>query len=248
MSYLPKFILLAVLVYASALVFHNPALADPPAWAPAHGYRSKHASDHKPRHHKHHHKRHHHKDDDDSGYKDDYKHYRSHHHNGYDDDEDAYRYDERYEFRPSYNHDERLARRDRAPLFVNGKCTPRLTGLETGAALGRELGSQMTTGSPFGTVAGTLIGAMLGSQLNGSIAAADQDCISQVLEGAPDKQEIFWDNTAASTRYELTPTRTYRQGGRTCREFVTTVVRNGRPREVYNTACRDSDGRWWVAQ
>lgn len=269
MSHLRKLILLTPLVFGSTvLVFHNPAWADPPEWAPAHGYRSKHASDHKP---KHHHKRHRHEEgNSDQGYR--YQHHRTYRHdkhddfynddrdghryahrhrgprNGYDDDEDAHRYDERYEHPPMFLRNEQPASRDSAPVFVNGKCTPRLTGVEAGAALGKELGSQMTTGNPVAAVAGSLIGAMLGSQVSGPIAMADQDCIGQVLERAADREEVAWDNTALSTRYELTPTRTYRQGGRTCREFVTTVVRNGEPREVYNTACRDSDGRWRIAE
>ena len=235
MSHLRKPILLAMLVFGSTLDFHNPALADPPEWAPAHGYRRKQISVHKP---KYHHKYHNHEDENESEY--DNKHHHTHHHDKYDE------YDVRDERRYTYHRYERPTRRDNALVFVNGKCTTKLTGVDAGAALGRELGSQMTSGNPVGTVAGSLMGAMLGSQVSGPIAAADQDCIRQVLERGADREEVMWDNTATSTRYELTPTRTYQQGGHTCREFVTTVVRKGEPREIYNTACRDSDGRWLV--
>ncbi len=230
----------AVLFLGSVVLLPGAALAGPPDWAPAHGYRSKHEGKH---HDKHHHKKgRHHRD-------------RAYEHSRYSEDDDSsedYRRHRRYDrYSPYYHKDdghysrpvsERRVWRDERPVFVNGECTPRFSGRENGAALGGALASQMGTGNAAMVATGTLLGAMLGSRVDGAAAAADEDCMQQFLEGAGEKEQVAWNS--AANRYKLTPVRNYRKDGRACREFLTTVVQKGKFREVYRAACRNTDGKW----
>ena len=245
MSYLRTIIFAVGVALASALLLQDTAVADPPDWAPAHGYRNKHHK-HADKHHKHKHHRHKRDyDEDDYSEDDDEDDARYGYHRDRDWQRDAYR-DNRPYRRPAYRRDE--LRTVDQPTFVNGKCTPKkVTGAEAGAALGGALGAQMGSGNALATVAGTLAGAMLGSRADAAVTtSADEDCFRQVLESATDQEQVAWDNDGSSTRYELTPVRSYRRSGRACRELATEIERQGEVREVYQTACRDPDGRWRI--
>ncbi|MGH8606145.1 MAG: RT0821/Lpp0805 family surface protein [Gammaproteobacteria bacterium] len=246
MFYLRNIIFAAGVVLASALLLQDAAVADPPDWAPAHGYRNKHHKNHK--NHKHHkhtdkHRRYQHDYDEDDYSEDEDEHdARYGYHRDRDWQRDAYR-DNRPYRRPAYR-----PRTVDQPIFVNGECTPKkATGAEAGAALGGALGAQLGSGNALATVAGTLAGAMLGSRADAAVTtSADEDCFRQVLESATDQEQVAWDNDGSSTHYELTPVRSYQRSGRACRELVTEIERQGEVREVYQTACRDPDGRWRI--
>ncbi len=230
---------LAVLFLGSVILLPCAALAGPPDWAPAHGYRSKHEGKH---HDKHHYKKEKHRRD------------RAYEHSRYSEDDDSqdYRHHRRYDRYLPYHHKndghysrpvpDRTVWRDERPVFVKGECTPRFSGRENGAALGGVLASQASTGNAAMVATGTLLGAMLGSRVDGAAAAADEDCMQQFLEGAGEKEQVAWNS--AANRYKLTPVRNYRKDGRACREFLTTVVQKGKFREVYRAACRNTDGKW----
>ncbi|MGH8532809.1 MAG: RT0821/Lpp0805 family surface protein [Gammaproteobacteria bacterium] len=229
----------AVLFLVSVVLLPGAALAGPPDWAPAHGYRSKHEWKH---HDKRHYKKHKYNRD------------RAYEHSGYSEDDDSsedYRRHRRYDrYSPYYDkddgpyarpaHDHTVWRNER-PVFVKGECTPRFSGRESGAALGGAL-AQAGTGNAAMVATVTLLGAILGSQADGTAAAADEDCMQQFLERAGEKEQVAWNS--AANRYKLTPVRNYRKDGRACREFLTTVVQKGKFREVYRAACRNSDGKW----
>ena len=231
---------LAVLFLGSMILLPSAALAGSPDWAPAHGYRGKHEGKH---HDKHHYKKEkHHRD-------------RGYEHSRYSEDDDSsedyrrHRHDDRYS--PDYDEDDsvysrpapdRRVWRNERLAFVNGQCTPRLSGRENGAALGGALASQMGTGNAAMVATGTLLGAILGGQADAAAAVANEDCMQQFLERAGEKEQVAWNSPSA--RYEVTPVRNYRQDGRVCREFLTTVVQKGKFREVYRAACRNNDGKW----
>lgn len=231
---------IAFLIIGSVCLLPSAALAGPPDWAPAHGYRGKHEGKH---HDKHHYKKEkHHRD-------------RAYEHSGYSEDDDSsedYRRHRRYgRYSPYYRKDDglyprpvpdRRVWRDDRLAFVKGECTPRLSGRESGAALGGALASQVGTGNAAMVATGTLLGAILGSQADATAAAANEDCMQQFLERAGEKEQVAWNSPSA--RYEVTPVRNYRKDGRACREFLTTVVQKGKFREVYRAACRNADGKW----
>ena len=56
---------------------------------------------------------------------------------------------------------------------------------------------------------------------------------------------VSWANAETGARYELTPLDLHRdEDGRSCREYVTKVVIDGRPRWSRGVACRQPDGAW----
>ncbi len=73
----------------------------------------------------------------------------------------------------------------------------------------------------------------------------DQACVGQILEHAPPKQSVAWQNPDAGTRYKVTPLEPYSgEDGRYCREYYTTATVGGREQQIYGTACRQADGSW----
>ena len=69
--------------------------------------------------------------------------------------------------------------------------------------------------------------------------------MGQVMEHAVSGGHVTWSNPHTRTRYNITPTRTYRRGdGRFCREYTAGVVKGSRRRTDSGIACRRSDGTW----
>ncbi|MGH9890676.1 MAG: hypothetical protein ACREA0_01565 [bacterium] len=227
---------LGTLLFVTVLLTGDPALADPPDWAPAHGWRAKDGYGHKDKHHR-----------------DDREHYHGDrdHHPGYTDDYDDDDYEEDYDDddRGTYYPERRTRRIVREDRYLPPArdCTRRVSGQETGAALGGALGAQMGSGNPAAQVTGAVLGAMVGSQVDGAvIPQQDADCMRQALEEVRDDEILRWADAGSSTEYEIVPRRTFEREGRRCREVVTTVLQNGRLRKVEQTACRNADGRWRV--
>lgn len=222
--------LLTGFLFLIAFSLANPVSADPPSWAPAHGYRAKHGSGHKHKHHKHKHKHHHERkhgrDDDD--------HIRHAEYGSGDADHDRYR--------------ERNYRHKDLPPARASECIRKVTTQEAGAVFGETLGGQISSGNPTAQMTGSLLGAIVGGRMDGPVPQSDEDCVRDALEDTRDAESRRWTDLAATTEYELTPLRTYRNGDRRCRDFVTTVVHGGKLRKVQRSACRNKDGAWRVIE
>ena len=209
------------------------APADPPPWAPAHGYRAKHGGGYE------------------CEYKEKYKKGKYEYkekcksrgrrkgRHGHDDDDDHHRvYRERdYE---DYRH------RTSAMGIPQGTCNKDVLGGLIGAAGGGFLGSKVGKGDGqlAATAAGTVIGYIIGSSVGRFMDDVDQSCVGQVLERAADRQTVAWTDGRRDSRYEVTPMRTFRNDGRYCRDFVMDAMIDGRPDTVRGTACRNDDGSW----
>ena len=75
----------------------------------------------------------------------------------------------------------------------------------------------------------------------------DQNCVGQALERAETGQTVAWINPETSTRYQVTPIRTYQDSrNRYCREYTTRGTIDGRVEQLYGTACRQPDGSWQI--
>ena len=119
-------------------------------------------------------------------------------------------------------------------------------GTAVGGIVGGLLGAQVGSGS--GQVAAAAAGALLGAYLGGNVGrtmdSADQAKTYQTLESAPTGQASTWQNPDSGNRYEVTPTRTYEDAGRPCREFTTEAWIDGKRESLRGTACRETDGSW----
>ena len=177
------------------------AMADPPPWAPAHGY-----------------------------YKD--KHKNKHKRERYDDHVDYY------------------DQRQPSPFIQNGRCNAEQIGTLLGGAIGGVVGSRIGKHDTktVTTIAGTIIGAFIGSSIGRSMDQVDQACVGQALEYAQDRQAVAWVNPDTGNRYQVTPTRTYEDYGRYCREFSREAIIDGRSQTIYGRACRQQDGSWQIVK
>lgn len=71
----------------------------------------------------------------------------------------------------------------------------------------------------------------------------DQNCVGQALERADTGSTVRWKNPDGEG-FAITPTRTFQQGGRYCREYTSTGLLAGQEQVLTGVACRDADGRW----
>lgn len=134
--------------------------------------------------------------------------------------------------------------------ILGGSCNRQTVGTLLGGVVGGALGSRVGegTGKTAATIAGTLLGMMVGGNIGRSMDDADRYCLGQVLEQAPDRGLVSWRNPDLQSEYRVTPTRTYEQSGRYCREYTTESIVGGRPQSVYGTACRQPDGSWEIVR
>lgn len=125
-----------------------------------------------------------------------------------------------------------------------------------GGATGALLGSQF--GKGHGRLAGVAIGTMLGSFVGGSIGKSMDDmdrqlaanCTYNALELQPDNRSVTWNNPNNNHNGAVIVTRTNEYSHKVCRDFVQTVIIDGRQEQMVGRACRDiRDPRGlWVAQ
>jgi len=88
---------------------------------------------------------------------------------------------------------------------------------------------------------------LVGSAIGAKMDEPDQECVSNVLEYAPDRQQVLWRNPDSGLTYTVIATQTYRTDrGIYCREYGTTTNINGRAQEALQHACRQPSGTWSV--
>lgn len=210
----------AVLMITAAPV--TMAYADPPPWAPAHGWRAKHEHRHK--------------------YRDRHREVHVYHH---------YDRPNRYAG-PTYYDQPVIVTQgasygcDRSMLTGNKTLLSQILGGAGGAVVGAQFGKG--NGKLAATAGGALLGVLLGTEIGGSLDAADAACANQTLELADTGRPVVWNNPDAGAQYTMTPTRTYEASGTFCREYTMRARVGGRSQEAYGTACRQPDGSWRIVQ
>lgn len=74
---------------------------------------------------------------------------------------------------------------------------------------------------------------------------ADQGCVGQILENAPDGRPIAWTDTNNGGRYRVTPDKPYQTSQvQYCHKYLTNAIIDGCNRQVYSTACRQANRAW----
>lgn len=123
-----------------------------------------------------------------------------------------------------------------------------------GGAGGAVLGSNI--GKGHGRIAaialGTLAGAALGNSLGSSLDKADKQYMTNTsqntLESVPTGQTVAWKNPDSGNSGSITPTKTFQNNGKYCREYTQTVKVAGKIQQAYGQACRQADGSWQISQ
>jgi surface antigen len=141
-------------------------------------------------------------------------------------------------------------------LSLLGACENAKVGQTTGAILGGIGGGLL--GSQFGggigrvlmTSLGAALGAYAGSELGKTLDKADKEEILKAEEKAstaPVGETVAWSNPQSGKSGTVTPVSETRDAqGRTCREYQSTILVDGREEVVQGTACKQPDGSWSV--
>lgn len=135
--------------------------------------------------------------------------------------------------------------------FGRGRCEQEVLGALLGGATGAAVGSQIGKGdgNTAAIIGGTIIGLVVGGSIGRSMDEIDQNCVGQTLEHAGDGETIRWNSQDDGARYQVTPAKTYQvEDGRYCREYTTTATVGGRVQETYGRACRQPDGSWQIVR
>lgn len=135
-----------------------------------------------------------------------------------------------------------------ASALLLGGCetTKEQQGQVIGAIAGGVLGSQVGGGSGkvAATIAGTMLGGFIGGNIGRQMDDGDRYRAGHALEATPTNQSSSWQNPDTGNSYSVTPTRTYYDSSRPCREYTTEAWIDGRKETVYGSACRQADGTW----
>jgi len=129
----------------------------------------------------------------------------------------------------------------------------RLMGGVAGALLGSQIGkgSGRLWGVGIGALAGSFIGGALGARLDARDKQLARHTMEETLESAPDYQERSWNNPNTHHRGTFRVTRTVEvpRNHQVCRDYVHTVIIDGRQEKVHGRACRDvrdPRAQWFV--
>lgn len=129
----------------------------------------------------------------------------------------------------------------------SGTCNREALGGVLGGVVGGVIGSEIGRKhdeQAVGAVAGTVIGVIVGRSIGRQMDDTDRQCTGQVLERAPDHLTVRWRNPQNGLEFEVTPTRTFEDGARYCRDYVTRSLRSGTSTSTRAVACRNPDGSW----
>ncbi|MGH8194818.1 MAG: RT0821/Lpp0805 family surface protein [Woeseiaceae bacterium] len=113
-----------------------------------------------------------------------------------------------------------------------------------GAAAGSQIGEG--SGQTVATIAGALIGAVVGERIGARMEDDDVEYTAHALEENETGETSAWENPDTGNEFWVTPTETFEDSGRPCREFDFRVETEEGEDEQERTACRDSDGTWEI--
>jgi len=121
-----------------------------------------------------------------------------------------------------------------------------------GGVAGGLLGSQFGKGEGqlVATGIGALAGALVGGQIGKTMDEYDKQMLEkssrQALEYSPSGNSVEWNNPDSGNHGSITPTKTFKESGQYCREYIQEVTIGGKKQKAYGKACRQPDGSWKI--
>jgi len=113
-----------------------------------------------------------------------------------------------------------------------------------GSQFGKGEGKLLATG--IGAIAGALVGGQVGKTMDEYDRQMAEKSSRQALEFAPAGNSVEWKNPDSGNSGSITPTKTFKEGGRYCREYAQEVIIAGKQQKAYGKACRQPDGNWEI--
>ena len=131
-------------------------------------------------------------------------------------------------------------------LFGCANGGPKQTvGTYAGAIGGALIGSQFGKGSgqlvgvALGTLAGGMLGSAIGKGMDDRDKALAEQTANNALENTPDNQTKTWKNPNNDHSGNFVVTKTEESDNKVCRDYVQTVIIDGKKEQVGGRACRD---------
>jgi surface antigen len=128
-----------------------------------------------------------------------------------------------------------------------------LLGGAGGALIGSQFGkgTGQLVGVAIGALAGSALGGMIGQKMDERDRALAQSTMVSTLERAPDHQVRSWKNpnNNHSGNFRVTRTQEMPANNLVCRDYVHTVLIDGRQEQIHGRACRDirdTRAQWFV--
>ena len=101
------------------------------------------------------------------------------------------------------------------------RCNREAVGAVLGGVVDGAIGSQVVKGEgrAVAIVVGSVLGAVIGAKIGRELDETDRGCIGHALELAADGKPVASVNPQSGLSYAVTPTRGFKQNGRSCREL-----------------------------
>jgi len=117
-----------------------------------------------------------------------------------------------------------------------------------GGATAGGLIAAAATSNPAAIAGAVILGGLVGGAIGNRLDQRDKELAMKQaqlsLEKSKTGQSSSWHNPDSGHSGTITPTRTYEEGGTTCREYRHDVMIGDDKEQVTGTACRQADGTW----
>lgn len=128
-----------------------------------------------------------------------------------------------------------------------GRCNREALGTVLGGLAGGAIGASVGRGDTrnVAIIAGTILGAAIGNRVGGDMDRADRACFAHAMELGRPGQAVIW-SAPNGASYRVVPAAVYQRDGRTCRNYTSEIVVDGRRQQAHGTACQTGEGEWRV--
>ncbi|MDE2117607.1 MAG: hypothetical protein KGJ19_03315 [Betaproteobacteria bacterium] len=206
--------MLPIIIFLLPILGSGYAYADPPSWAPAHGYRDKHHRDNDERDH----------DKRDRDERDDHE----------DEDQRPRHEAAKTAYVAPYGIDRGTCNREQIGQVLGG-----ITGAAIGSTVGQGKGN--TAAIIGGSIIGVIVGGSIGRSMDRVDQGCVGQILEHGPDG---KRVEWTDRDGRTRYQVTPDKPFMDNQGRNCRKYLTNAETNGNFRKTYNTSCRDANGTW----
>ena len=123
-------------------------------------------------------------------------------------------------------------------------------GTLAGGVIGAVVGSQFGGGDGkiLAAVAGAAAGGYIGGQIGANMDKVNRMKVNDTLENTQTNQSRSWVDPDTKAQYTVKPTKTITEANKVCRDYMMSVVIDGKLETATGSACRGKDGNWQVAE
>ncbi|MBL42616.1 MAG: hypothetical protein CMM49_08155 [Rhodospirillaceae bacterium] len=123
-------------------------------------------------------------------------------------------------------------------------------GAISGTIIGSKLGKG--AGKNFYTASGAIVGSIIGKNLGEIISKTDIDYISsktgEVLNDNEIGKKYSWKNSETGNSGYVKTERKFKNQNQNCKEIKQVIKIKEKIKEIYSTACEQSDGSWRISK